>query len=123
MKIIFRETTNNAISLHSIRDFYRAAQKVCNESFVVEPPEDATEIKVIHIEGQYTPVLVFIIEITKFHSNESQKLAIQRLINLAEGYNWVHLISLEDNKKIEDDKLVKLYEESARNQLIKGEFK
>lgn len=95
MKLVFKETSGNALSLHSIRDFYNAAKTVCEESFVVAAPEESAEIRVNRIPGLYMPLLSFVLEITEASSDENMKLAQERLVKVAEGYNWKLLGTLE----------------------------
>ena len=115
MRLVFKETTGKAFSLHSLRDFYNTAKKVCEESFVIAAPEESAEIVVNDIPGIYMPVLLFVLEITDFSSDKNMELALNRLINVAEGYNWKFLGTLERDAADQQEVMLEWIKKEAQN--------
>ena len=115
MRLVFKETTGKAFSLHSIRDFYGTARKVCEESFVVAAPEESAEIVINYIPQVYMPILLFVLEVTEFSSDANMKLAKDRLVKVAKGYNWKLLGILEKNTVNQQEIVLKWIEEESEN--------
>ena len=103
MKLVFRETTGNAISFHTIRDFYDAAKTICHESFVVTAPEELAKFIIIRVPGKYFPFLLFMLEVTDFDSPEAFLRAKERLTRLAKGYDFELVKTFERDAEIESE--------------------
>ena len=95
VKLVFRETTGNALSFYSINDFYNTARRLCEESFVTSAPKRSAEFIVNSIKGKAIPVVLFVIEISEFPSPKSLELTIDRLKRLARSYDLELLGMLE----------------------------
>ena len=103
MKLIFRETTDNAISFHAIKDFYDAAKAICHESFVVTAPEELAKFIIIRVPGKYFPFLLFMLEVTDFDSPTQFLKAKERLTRLANGYNFELVRTFEKDAEVESE--------------------
>ena len=115
VKFVFRETTGNALSFHSINDFYSTAKRLCEESFVVSSPKRSAEFVVNRLEQKVVPVLLFVIEISVFPSEVGLRSVTDRLKRLAKSYNLDLLGTLDKGVMTEDEEREKMLEWIKRN--------
>ena len=117
VKFVFRETTGNALSFHSINDFCSTARRLCEELFVVSVPKRSVEFVVNRIDQEVVPVLLFVIEVSVFPSPVGFGNVKDRLERLAKSYNLEFLDTFEKDVGSEKEERKKMLE------WIKGDVK
>ena len=110
VKFVFKETTGNALSFHSINDFCSTARRLCEESFVVSVPQGSTEFTVNRIKQRVVPVLLFVIEVSVFPSPVGFGSVKDRLKRLAKSYNLDLLGTLDKGAMTEQEERKKMLE-------------
>lgn len=97
MRIVFKYTSA-VLSLYSLSDFYKSANRICETQFGVTAPEGATEIRTPDL-GNTRTGLHLVVELTGASESMLGK-ARGKWIDIGEGYGWELLGTLKKDVDI-----------------------
>lgn len=100
MKIVFKYTSGNVLSLYSLSDFYQSANRICENQFGVTAPEGSAEIRTPDL-GNTPTCLHILIELTGSQESMIDK-ARGKWIDIGKGYGWELLGTLKEEADIPD---------------------
>lgn len=100
MRLVFEQKEANAFSLHSLSEFYRTANSLCETSCVVTSPKDFTEIRMR--ENPEHPNIKEVLFIVELLSPEEPmlNLAKEKWKVIGERYNWILIGVLKESVEL-----------------------
>lgn len=102
MKLVFQETSRNALSFGLLLEFYSTANRMCEELFGVTAPKGFSEIRLQHRQdNRYIRDILFVIKLTG-SSEADIESAKQKWKAVGESYKWKLLGRLKENADIAD---------------------
>ena len=98
MRIVFKYISTTVLSLYSLSDFYKSANRVCENQFGVTAPEGSTEIRTPDL-GSTRTGLHLIVELTGAPKSMVES-ARSKWVNISKGYGWEFLGTLKEDADI-----------------------
>ena len=98
MRIVFKYTSSNVLSLYSLSDFYESANRVCETQFGATAPDGLAKIRTPDL-GHKRTGLHLLVEFTSAQEPMIDK-ARSKWIDIGKGYGWEFLGTLREDADI-----------------------